>query len=573
MIDTENQICIVLSNMRNDFNDQFVQSMQEEANRLGYCTTTFSMPQISDFATNNEERVYELIDFSRYKGAIYLKKGFANHPELAKKMDDFFNIKCNIPVVTIGGRIKESVHIYDDCFDIIVSLADHLIDIHGCDVIYFLGGKMGESNGRRIEGFVSALEKHGIAYDQNWILYGGYWVDCAEKLAFKIAYNQVEKPDAIMCINDEIAFALIKELYKYGIRVPEDILVTGFDGGNISNNNIMSITSAQMDTDYVGRKAIDVLHSAITGAPEPESKPMYRKINTGLSCGCGTRKPLDIRYRLEKHEKDRSKSVLFRNSRLEEHLYAAQSRRELVDLLKGFLYIVPDCTCMSISTLDEDFNAECFYQTYDVDTGETFAFDATHIYPDRFSPKHVKNSYVLPVMFDEEMRGFLVLGYDEPSFYEYQAKYLSRAVGNALEIVGLREKLRNGGIRQDAGKASAGETNDVENVNFLYGTMNDYVTKISVDNILYVEAMDKKVYIVTKNGRYETKQKLFEIESTLERYGFLRVSKSTVLSMKKVISYRTENDRTISALLTTKESVRVSRNYVDTFIGQYRGNS
>ena len=83
--------------------------------------------------------------------------------------------------------------------------------------------------------------------DDNMI-YGGFWSDCAEKLAEDIAYGNVEKPDAVICYSDIIAFFLIKALFRYGIRVPDDIIVTGFSASTTAQNGIISITTCSFDT-------------------------------------------------------------------------------------------------------------------------------------------------------------------------------------------------------------------------------------------------------------------------------------------------------------------------------------
>lgn len=60
---------------------------------------------------------------------------------------------------------------------------------------------------------------------------------------------------------------------------------------------------------------------------------------------------------------------------------------------------------------------------------------------------------------------------------------------------------------------------------------------LSLHEILFFEADDHRIYAHTKNEVYETRYKLYELEKLLPSY-FLRVSKSTVLNMREVLSIR-----------------------------------
>lgn len=52
--------------------------------------------------------------------------------------------------------------------------------------------------------------------------------------------------------------------------------------------------------------------------------------------------------------------------------------------------------------------------------------------------------------------------------------------------------------------------------------------------IFYIEAVDNKTFVYTKEKVYESKQKLYELEDALENGDFLRVSKSVILNLSKV---------------------------------------
>lgn len=83
----------------------------------------------------------------------------------------------------------------------------------------------------------------------------------------------------------------------------------------------------------------------------------------------------------------------------------------------------------------------------------------------------------------------------------------------------------------------------------------------SLEEILFFEADDHRVYAHTKNELYETKYKLYELEKILPSY-FLRVSKSTILNLREVLSIR--KNLTSASLVEFRNSNKktyVSRSY------------
>ena len=115
---------------------------------------------------------------------------------------------------------------------------------------------------------------------------------------------------------------------------------------------------------------------------------------------------------------------------------------------------------------------------------------------------------------------------------------------------------------QETDAVSETEVRPAETV---FGKKNDMMHKLSIDQIYYFEALEKRVYATTKNGQYEVDQKLFEVEELFSDRGFMRVSKSVVLNTEKVAGVKTEEDRTCLAYFSSNASVRVSRSYAKEF--------
>ena len=81
------------------------------------------------------------------------------------------------------------------------------------------------------------------------------------------------------------------------------------------------------------------------------------------------------------------------------------------------------------------------------------------------------------------------------------------------------------------------------------------------DQIYYIESVDKRSFIYTKAGCYETKYRLYELEETLGTY-YVRISKSMIVNLRKVRNVSAEPGGRMVAVLLNDERVIISRSYV-----------
>jgi LacI family transcriptional regulator len=67
------------------------------------------------------------------------------------------------------------------------------------------------------------------------------------------------QPTAIMCVNDFMAVGVIRELRERGIRVPDDVSVTGFDNIRLAEFCYPSLTTVHIPRDVIGKMAFESL--------------------------------------------------------------------------------------------------------------------------------------------------------------------------------------------------------------------------------------------------------------------------------------------------------------------------
>ena len=86
---------------------------------------------------------------------------------------------------------------------------------------------------------------------------------------------------------------------------------------------------------------------------------------------------------------------------------------------------------------------------------------------------------------------------------------------------------------------------------------------LETEKILYIEAVDRKTFVYTNSENYESELKLYEIEQELVERDFLRISKTSIVNLRKIKSLKTDVNRKIRITLQNGEQIVVSRMYSD----------
>lgn len=95
-------------------------------------------------------------------------------------------------------------------------------------------------------------------------VYRGDW---SEESGYRVGLDMADDlPDAVFSANDQMAIGLIRAFCDRGLRVPDDVMVAGFDGVPMGAYTIPSLTTVQQDFDALSSRAvsraIDMIHGA-----------------------------------------------------------------------------------------------------------------------------------------------------------------------------------------------------------------------------------------------------------------------------------------------------------------------
>jgi DNA-binding LacI/PurR family transcriptional regulator/signal transduction histidine kinase/ActR/RegA family two-component response regulator len=167
------------------------------------------------------------------------------------------------------------------------AVVEHLVADHGCRRIAFLAGTPRNPEAEaRLEAYRTVLERHGIAFDPALVEPGHFRANLG-KAAMEQLLRRADHLDAVVAANDEMATGAIDVLRQHGLRVPEDIAVTGFDDIILARWGTPPLTTVAQPFERVADWAVTCIEEQIAGRPVAGCTQIAATFIRRQSCGCG----------------------------------------------------------------------------------------------------------------------------------------------------------------------------------------------------------------------------------------------------------------------------------------------
>lgn len=150
-------------------------------------------------------------------------------------------------------------------------IALHLLERNHRDIVIMAGTKETYVNSERLKGVQQAFQDYKLEVDPGKVLYAQF----SEKEAYQLAkvYLTTHQPTAFLCFSDLMAFGVMRAVKESGLRVPEDISVTGFDDLVLSGYIEPKLTTIRQDFTEMGRTAAQILQNLM------ENKQCAKHVN------------------------------------------------------------------------------------------------------------------------------------------------------------------------------------------------------------------------------------------------------------------------------------------------------
>lgn len=254
----EKSIGLIVRALDNPFYTAIAMGIKKYANSKGYVLFIAS----SEGNHDNEENISQLFSNKDVKGAI-----IAPVLDGTIEIDHLFNLKSiNYPFVLLEevNGIQANV-VSTDNFNATRKSTKYLLDCGHKKIIHMSGPEYSSHTFERINGFRNAFSESSSIYNKDLIVpCGSHFKDGYEtgKKYFS-SISKSERPTAVVCFNDVVAFGLIAALNELSIRVPHDISIIGHDDVEFAKHWTPPLTTLSTPLNELGQIAAEILIRSI----------------------------------------------------------------------------------------------------------------------------------------------------------------------------------------------------------------------------------------------------------------------------------------------------------------------
>lgn len=440
------------------FQSELCRGVVERAKEMDINVAIFSLytSYNNPIFDQGEANIFELADTSQLDGLIFAPTPGYYTPKQLQNIESICkHISC--PAISLNEDFGFIPCVEIDNYHVLEEVIEHFVTDHGFTRIDYLSGTKDMPIAKeRLRCYEDCMKRHGI-YDERRVFHGDFWRTKSRDAVKYFLDLEEELPQAIVCANDHSALVVCNELNKRGIRVPEDIAVSGCDDIQNAATYSPPLTTVNISAYSMGAKGVDCLLSLLRGEEIPHSTycdhfTIYRE-----SCGCSALNRTDLRAMRQQMTEDRSVQAIFssRVMYLSIELQSAPDAQNLYQQLSDFLAwenrVKGFCVCLS-NNWKERGQQESSFGFSDQVNMELGVYEGTRIPAENFSRKQLLPTIMLEdkplayifssIHYRAHCYGYIAFNYDDSIVHTSEWRALLISFTNALEAYRVRDELQ-----------------------------------------------------------------------------------------------------------------------------------
>ena len=317
------KIGVLIGSVTHNFASRVCRTISTKAEEYGYDVyyfTTFNSHGDNLLYSIGEQQIYSLPDYSDFDGVI-LALDTLNISDggeaIIKRLKS-----ASCPVVALREPVEGFYNVRVDENVSMEKMIRHFIEAHKFRDICFMTGRMELEDARlRFDCFKRVMEEAGITVTDDMIFYGDYWKTFAKPAVDHFLSTRTTMyPQAIICANDYMALAVTRELIERGIRVPEEICVSGFDDLMEAQHAEPPLTTVSVNFEEMAERAVEVIDEIVHGQTPSKEQFISTQDKYRGTCGCMRHKVTNKWHSLTKALEERKEinyQTIFMNADLE----------------------------------------------------------------------------------------------------------------------------------------------------------------------------------------------------------------------------------------------------------------
>lgn len=293
------KVAVIANGWNSDYLQCVIEGMRKCASENNidlFIFISYTSSTDTDEENEGELNEYAIRYMDLFDGIIILSNDFTRE----ESSHFFTKLKdSNVPFISFEGSIEGFDSISTDNYTGLYELTEHMIKEHNVKNIVYIGGPAGNDEDTiRHQAISDALKNNGLELKPENSLHANWSYSLSRNAMAKWLSEHGSVPDAIMCANDFMAFGVCNLLTEKGIKVPDEVRITGYDHLFAGQTFYPAISSVDRGWDKLGYEGFQLLLSRMNGRTKVEQHMLASRMAIEESCGCRlSSEQLDIRLK------------------------------------------------------------------------------------------------------------------------------------------------------------------------------------------------------------------------------------------------------------------------------------
>lgn len=283
---TNRLIMLITPDLQQSFYYQIIRSTERTLTKNGY---ELILRSTREDPLEERKCLQKLLE-GGVKGLILVAEKYS-----ATNLDILQKVKRRIPIVVVDVAVPGLAT------DLVISddqkggflITEHLIELGHKNILHLSGPEGDSSADKRLIGYQTALKKYNVKYQADLVRFTEWHVEegYSETKKFFLNNTNKEKVTAIFACNDEVACGVFKALSDLGIKVPNDVALTGYGNLDICRFLEVPLTTVDQSAAEMGQVASQMILDKISGQREfKDNKVVVIPTKLVIRHSCGLQK-------------------------------------------------------------------------------------------------------------------------------------------------------------------------------------------------------------------------------------------------------------------------------------------
>ena len=279
---------ILVSSADDKFEGALIRGVADAVSQAGGSWICFTSGAIRSHHGFEFQRniLYNLVNPDIVNGLVV--SGTLGHVVSHDELLEFCRSYAPLPLTTIAVDLNGIPNVLNNSYGGIRDTVRHFVDVHSFRNIGFLRGPANHQEAEeRLRAFMDGMNDCGRSEEEllQWVGNGEYTFESGCQ-AMRELLDRALPLEAVVSSNDAMALGAMQVLRERGLRIPEDIALTGFDDTEDGRQAVPPLTTVLQPVYEMGRRAGEMLLERLNGGEAKDTVIVKPSLIIRQSCGC-----------------------------------------------------------------------------------------------------------------------------------------------------------------------------------------------------------------------------------------------------------------------------------------------